>query len=134
MKFHLEGSAGRYSILSYAPGRITVKLPAADRTASAGREILTQSLIISPGQLLRGWPPQSCAELRAGHFEQLIELNPEVVLFGSGAQLIFPSASTLAPLIRQGIGIEVMSTDAACRTYNLLMADGRRVTAALLMI
>lgn len=134
MKFHLEGSAARYTILSYAPGRITVKLPAADRTAPAGQEILTQSLIISPGQLLRGWPPQSFAELRAEHFERLIEFNPEVVLFGSGAQLTFPPASALAPLIRQGIGVEVMSTGAACRTYNLLMADGRRVAAALLMI
>ncbi len=134
MKFHLEGSAGRYTILSYAPGRITVKLPAADQTAPAGQETLTQSLIISPGQLLRGWPPQSCAELRAEHFEQLVEFNPEVVLFGSGAQLIFPPASEIAPLIRQGIGVEVMSTGAACRTYNLLVADGRRVAAALLMI
>lgn len=134
MKFHLEGSADRYTIFSYAPGRITVRLPAAERTTPAGQEVLTQSLIISPGQLQRDWPPQTLAELRAEHFERLITFNPEVVLFGSGAQLTFPSAGAIAPLIRQGIGVEVMSTDAACRTYNLLVADGRRVAAALLMI
>jgi uncharacterized protein len=134
MKFHLESGTGRYTIISYAPGRIIVQVPPAEGAPAAGREILTQSLIIAPGQLLRDWAPQSIAELCAEHFEQVIEFNPEVVLFGSGAQHTFPPAATMAPLVRHGIGVEVMSTDAACRTYNLLMADGRRVVAALLMI
>ena len=64
----------------------------------------------------------------------LVGHKPEVVLLGTGARLRFPPAAVLAPLTRAGIGVEVMDTAAACRTYNILAGDGRRVVAALLMI
>ena len=96
-------------------------------------ETLNNSLIISPTQLIRNWPPQSFADLKAIHFEQISELEPEIVLFGSGDILRWPEPALLAPLIDDGIGIEIMDTGAACRTYNILMADGRNFVAALLV-
>ena len=63
-----------------------------------------------------------------------MSLKPEVVLLGSGARFIWPETAALAPLMQAGIVYEVMDTAAACRTYNILMSDGRRVAAALLMI
>jgi uncharacterized protein len=64
---------------------------------------------------------------------QLVELEPEMVLLGVGARLRFPDRALLRPMEQRGIGVEVMDTPAACRTYNLLMGDGRRVVAALLI-
>ena len=66
------------------------------------------------------------------HFARLAELRPELVLFGSGARLRFPAPALLKPLIDARIGIETMDTAAACRTYNVLLAEGRSVVAALL--
>ena len=64
----------------------------------------------------------------------LLELAPEIVLLGSGNSLLWPDAAIVAPLAEAGIGYEIMNTAAACRTYNILVGDGRRVAAALLMI
>jgi len=83
---------------------------------------------------MRDWPPQRFEDLDSSHFDMLAELQPEFVLFGSGARLRFPSPALTASLLNQGIGIEAMDTGAACRTYNVLIAEGRNVAAALLMI
>jgi len=66
-------------------------------------------------------------------FDALIEIAPEVVVFGSGARLRFPHPRLLAKLSQQRIGVETMDFGAACRTYNILMSEGRRVAAALLI-
>lgn len=79
------------------------------------------------------WPVTSLAALTAAHFEQLLALEPEVVIFGSGARLRFVSPALLRPLIERHIGVETMDTGAACRTYNVLASEGRSVVAALLM-
>ena len=63
----------------------------------------------------------------------LAAAGPELVVFGSGARLRFPQAAWIRPLIEAGIGIETMDTAAACRTYNILAGEGRRVIAALLL-
>ena len=146
MQVNLEINPGSYAIHAYEPGQITVNLPAGMAASAAendnrdildntkaGREILDTSLIISPARLIRNWPPQSFEELRQDHFEQLSDLEPEIVLFGSGESLRWPDPSLLAPLINQGIGVEIMDTGAACRTYNILMSDGRNFAAALLV-
>lgn len=131
-----------YSIHAYAAGEVTVAYPfdpsapvAADAEAGpVRREILRRSLVIMPDRLITDWPPQRFEELEAGHFDVLAGYAPEVVLFGSGARLQRPHPRLLRTLIDHGIGVEVMDTGSACRTYNFLMSDRRRVAAALLMI
>jgi len=147
MQFNLEIDRNHHMIRAYGPGTVTVTIPqdAADPAPAAldaigpestrlRQEILTRSAIITPTRLLRDWAPQTFAELNAAHMAILVELAPEIVLLGSGNSLLWPAATILAPLAAAGIGYEVMNTAAACRTYNILMGDGRRVAAALLMI
>ena len=123
MKIHLESGMGQNLIRAYAPGRITIN-----------EEVYTTSLIVTPRQVVTEWPPASFADLSAGHFEIIARLQPEVVILGTGARLQFPAPSLTRSLVEAGIGLEVMDTGAACRTFNFLMSDGRRVLAALLMI
>jgi uncharacterized protein len=123
MKIHLESGIGQNLIRAYAPGRITIN-----------EEVYTTSLIVTPRQVVTEWPPTSFADLLAGHFEIIAPLQPEVLILGTGARLQFPAPSLTRSLVEAGIGLEVMDTGAACRTFNFLMSDGRRVVAALLMI
>ena len=95
---------------------------------------IRHSVIVTPERLITGWPPQRFAELQAVHLELLLELEPEIVLLGTGARQYFPHPRLTSPLLSRGVGVEVMDTPAACRTYNFLMAEGRRVAAALLII
>ena len=71
--------------------------------------------------------------LTADHLALLVGLGREIVLLGTGARLRFPHPEILKPLIQAGIGVEVMDVQAACRTYNILMAEERRIAAALLL-
>ena len=79
------------------------------------------------------WPAATLADLTAAHFEQVLALRPELVIFGSGARLRFVPPALMRSLIDQRIGVETMDTAAACRTYNVLVAEGRSVLAALLL-
>lgn len=147
MQFNLDINRHSYMVRAYGPGSVTVTLPidsqepAPDALDAIGpassrmrQEVLTRSLIITPEHLIRNWPPQTLNELAASHMRVLQELKPEVVLLGSGSRFAWPNGEALVPLVQAGIGYEVMDTAAACRTYNILMSDGRRVAAALLMI
>lgn len=123
MKIHLETGAGMHIIRNYGPGHVTI-----DDTAYHA------SLILSPEAMIPDWAPQTLAELRAENLLEALTLEPEVVLLGTGQRLSFPPAEVRAALAGTGVGLEVMDTAAACRTYNILMGEGRRVAAALLMI
>jgi uncharacterized protein len=79
------------------------------------------------------WGLQTLDELTAAHFERLIALRPELVIFGSGARMRFAPSALLRPLIERRIGIECMDTAAACRTYNVLASERRSVVAALIV-
>jgi len=79
------------------------------------------------------WPAATLAELSEQHFEQVLALKPELVIFGSGPRLRFISPALSRALITRGIGMETMDTVAACRTYNVLASEGRSVVAALLV-
>lgn len=79
------------------------------------------------------WPAATPEALTAAHFEQLLALQPELVIFGSGARLRFVSPALQRALIERRIGVETMDTPAACRTYNVLASEGRSVVAALLL-
>jgi len=115
--------SGQNVIRSYARGQVTIN-----------REIYRTSVLVSPERIVADWPPQSFVALAPAHFEPVAALAPEIVLIGTGARLRFPPPGLVEPLARAGIGFEIMDTGAACRTYNVLMAEGRRVVAALLMI
>ena len=123
MRIQLETGGQANLIRTYAAGQITVN-----------QDSYTRSVIVLPGQIVADWPPQRFEELALAHIEKLVPLSPEVVILGTGQRQRFPRAELLAPLVVAGIGWEVMDTGAACRTYNILMSEGRNVAAALLMI
>ncbi len=89
------------------------------------------SLIVMPEQLLP-WEAENFAALKAADFSGLVSLQPEVVLLGTGDKLRFPHPRLTRALSEARIGVEVMDLQAACRTYNILMAEERKVAAALL--
>ena len=78
------------------------------------------------------WEAMTFDALAPAHFETIVALAPEIVLLGTGSRLRFPAAELIAPLVQARIGLEVMDLRAACRTYNVLRAEDRRVAAALL--
>jgi uncharacterized protein len=135
MKFSQDTFGGGYVIRAYEAGTVTVIGPgeSAGDTAIPRSEVLTASFVISPQRLLRDWPPQAYADLATEHFERLLELEPEVVLLGTGATFRYPTPALLASLTGGGIGVEIMDTGAACRTFNVLVAEGRQVVAAILL-
>ena len=79
------------------------------------------------------WDARQFDQLGPAHFAQLVALNAELIIFGSGARIRFPQPAWLAPLMAQRTGVETMDTAAACRTYNILAGEGRHVVAALLI-
>jgi len=124
MKLHAD-SPHRLAITALGDGWIAVN-----------GERHSDSLVLSDALGLRAWPCRRFEDLTAGHFGELLDAPhtpPELVLFGSGARLRFVAPALLRPLLERGIGVETMDTAAACRTYNILAAEGRRVTAALLL-
>jgi uncharacterized protein len=93
----------------------------------------TSSVLVPARGEPQAWPVARLSELTADHFAQLLSLDPELVVFGSGARLRFVAPALLRPLIERGIGVETMDTVAACRTFNVLASEGRAVAAALLI-
>ncbi len=122
MRFSLDADPNRYSIRSYGPGWITVN----EQTVHHG-------VIVTPEQLILDWPPQTFAELVEAHFAIIAALEPEIVLLGTGSRQRFPHPRFTQVLSARGVGLEVMDTAAACRTYNVIMLEGRKVAAALLL-
>jgi uncharacterized protein len=97
-----------------------------------GERTYTQSLVISADQIRTDWPVQNFEDFESSHFELLFQLEPDLVLLGTGANQHFLSAELMMEFYQRGIGIEIMNTAAACRTFNVLVAESRRVVAALL--
>ncbi len=122
MKIHLDTGDNRYRIQAYTPGEVVI--------ADVGYR---RSLVLLPDQVLPDWEPADFSALTEPLLAELARLAPEVVLLGTGSRLRFPPLRWLAALQANGIGTECMDTGAACRTYNLLMGEGRRVAAALLL-
>lgn len=123
MRIHLETGGNANLIRTYGTGQVVVN-----------QDAYSRSVIVLPDRIIRDWPPQRFQELALSHLQILAGLDAEVILLGTGRQLHFPRAELLAPLAAAGIGWEIMDTGAACRTYNILMGEGRTVAAALLMI
>lgn len=122
LKLHLSGLSEQNMFTGYGAGYVMVNQMRYER-----------SLIILPDRIIEDWPAQTFEQLAVAHFKQLLSLQPEIVLLGTGATLRFPHPALTKILIAAKIGVEVMDTSAACRTYNILTAEGRRVAAALLV-
>jgi uncharacterized protein len=93
----------------------------------------TASFVISREKLIEDWAPTHIDELRARHLEPLTAMQPELVLIGTGETLRFPSVEHYACLIQLNIGVEIMDSAAACRTYNILLGEGRNVAAGIIL-
>lgn len=92
-----------------------------------------RSLLVTPQRLVPDWPASESQPLSFERIAEIVPHAPEVILLGTGSALRFPPAAALRPLIEAGIGYEVMDTRAACRTYNVLVTENRRVLAALII-
>lgn len=112
-------------------GRNAIQRHGAEGVIVNGNEHRTSVLVPWQGEVA-DWPVDDFKSLTAEHFAAVTAQKPELVIFGSGARLRFPPPALLRPLIERGIGFETMDTAAACRTYNVLLAEGRSVVAALL--
>ena len=110
------------SVTGYGPGWIAIQ-----------GEKISHSVLISSEGLRENWACSTFADLTAAHFAQLEKLDVELIIFGSGQQLRFVPPAWLAGLMQRHIGLETMDTQAACRTYNILAGEGRKVAAALLV-
>jgi uncharacterized protein len=122
MRFTQDSSSTRNLIRSYAPGEIKIN----DR-------IFHHSLIVGPSSIAPGPAVTDAGELTAAHTADIVALAPELVLVGTGVRQVFPAAEFGAQFLRAGIGFEVMDTGAACRTFNVLVTEQRRVVALLLV-
>ena len=91
------------------------------------------SLIVTPNMIIPNWPPQVFDDFETSHFNSIAELEPELVILGTGDSLRFPNPLLTASLTNRNIGLEVMDTPAACRTYNIVVGENRNVAAALLI-
>jgi len=124
MKIEQDSGAAGNLIYGYEPGAIRIN---AERYAS--------SLVVTPNRVIPDWPPSRFDELERAHLDVLTTLEPlpEVAVLGTGDAHRFPAPRLLATLYEHRIGVEVMSTAAACRTYNILVGEDRPVAAALIM-
>lgn len=122
MKIAQERNAGKNAFTGYGEGYVEVngsRIPA--------------SVVVSADRMITDWPARSVESLTADHLAAIVEMRPEIVLLGTGAVFSFPEPRKLAPLHEARIGVEVMDTAAACRTYNILLGEGRSVVAALIV-
>lgn len=122
MKFAQDCQDEGYVITSYDINSISIN----------GKPFST-SLIVASRQIQKNWDIANIELLQAGHINQVLVFNPELIIIGTGHKLVFPAVETYADIIKQGIGIDFMDTGAACRTYNILMSEGRDVVAGLIL-
>ncbi len=94
---------------------------------------LNRSFILTPHELVENWRPASIHELVADDMQALLDLNPVLVILGTGSRQQFPSAAVMAACLTRGIGIEVMDNAAAARTFNVLATEGRKVVAGFII-
>jgi len=98
-----------------------------------GSEIVTENVILFRDTIRRGWKTNDVTNLKEEDLAELIAEEPEILLFGSGSQSLLPPRNLVFALARKGIGFETMDTPAACRTFNILVSEGRDVAAVLVI-
>jgi uncharacterized protein len=121
LKFHLSNNTGRNIFKAHGEGYVQVN-----------EQRFEQPLIVSAENIIADWPARSFAELSEADFAHFLALKPEVLILGTGKLHQFAHPRLFQALTAVGIGVECMSTPAACRTYNILMEEDRKVVAAIL--
>jgi uncharacterized protein len=122
MKLHADSRSAHHVVTAHGPGYVAVDGQRHER-----------SLLLLPDRVDTAWGPESFAALTADHLAPMAQLGCDVLLLGTGARQRFPAPALLRPLIEVHLGLEAMDTAAACRTYNILVAEGRKVAAALIV-
>jgi uncharacterized protein len=121
MRFAESDDSSGFLVQAYGPEGVHI-----------GTRLYTTGLILAPRRIVEDWGPARLELMDNGHLQLLIDLHPEVIVLGTGRSQVFPAPAVYAGVLSRGIGFEVMDTGAACRTYNILMSEGRQVVAALL--
>jgi uncharacterized protein len=122
MRFTQDSTAAVHLVRAYAAGELRI-----------GNEIYRDTVIVSGSQVIVV-PEISGVNALAGFDpSRILALDPELVLLGTGQRQVFPAVTFRAQFLQAGIGLEVMDTGAACRTFNVLVAEQRRVTALLML-
>ena len=122
MKFAQDCQDDGYVITAYDNDSISINGKA-----------FTQSLIIANTKLNENWDVSAIELLQPDHIDQVLLMNPELIIIGTGNKLVFPAVEVYSGIIEHGIGVDFMDTGAACRTYNILMSEGRDVVAGLIL-
>jgi uncharacterized protein len=99
---------------------------------AVNHEKYSKNLILLPESIIHEWSSSTVETLTENDMQILLDLGTEIILLGTGNRLRFPAGVLLRPFAPAGIGLEIMDLQAACRTYNILAAEGRKVAAALL--
>lgn len=121
MKFHLSNNTGLNVFTAHGAGYVRVNDQRFERP-----------VIVTPEQILGDWSARDFASLAEADFSYFLALRPEVVLLGTGSQHRFAHPLLYRALSNAGIGVEFMNTPAACRTFNILSVEERRVVAGIL--
>ncbi|MEH6455296.1 MAG: Mth938-like domain-containing protein [Cocleimonas sp.] len=120
MKFAEDHNSANYKISGYDHESIAINGLAH-----------TESLVLSPMELLKNWAPSKYNELSTDDLDAIYAMKPEIIILGTGQKQVFPPSEILRRLAKEQIGYEIMDTQAACRTFNILMAEDRTVVAGL---
>ncbi len=104
-----------------------------DEGIKVNDNMLSQSFIIMSDQLVQNWQPGHFSDLCSNDLEQIADLDPEIIILGTGKTLSFPDQSLVASIRLKNIGFEVMDTYAACRCYSILVSEGRNVAAGMIL-
>jgi uncharacterized protein len=122
LKLQSDPHSGANAITGYGNGYVEInQIPYA------------HAVILKSDGVISEWPVKSFEALEANHFAQMVDFKPELVLIGTGGRQRFPKPELLKPLIAAKIGFEIMNSQAACRTYNILVGEGRQVLLALIV-
>ncbi len=122
MKFTLENNPNLNFVRAYSAAELRI-----------GEHRIRSSCIVMANALIADWLPETLDQLQANDLEPIFELQPELVLLGTGARQRFPAADIRAAFTTRKIGLEAMDLGAACRTFNILVQEDRRVAAALFL-
>ena len=122
MKFAQDSQQDGYVITAYD-----------DNSVSINGKTFSQSLVVASTRLKENWDVADIELLTPNHIEAVLSFQPELIIIGTGNRLIFPAIEIYSGIIEHGIGVDFMDTGAACRTYNILMSEGRDVVAGLIL-
>ncbi len=122
MKLQSDPQSGANTITGYGDGYVEIN-----------QTPYSHAVLLSSDGNIKEWPVKSFDELAAANFTQMVDLKPELIIIGTGNRQRFPKPELVKTLIDAKIGFEIMDSQAACRTYNILVSEGRRVLLALIV-